>query len=62
VNTIQQYIKAGLLDELKLHIVPILLGGDTSMFGELDKFIELDKIAVKDDPGVTHFTYRFKKN
>ena len=31
------------------------------MFGELGEFIELDKIEVKDDPGVTHFTYRFKK-
>lgn len=60
-NTIQQYIKAGLLDELQLHVVPILLGGGTSMFGELGDFMELDKVAVKDEPGVTHFTYRFKK-
>ncbi|HEU5122156.1 MAG TPA: dihydrofolate reductase family protein [Candidatus Saccharimonadales bacterium] len=60
-NTIQQYIKAGLLDELQLHIVPLLLGGGTSMFGELGEFIELDKVEVKDAPDVTHFTYHFKK-
>lgn len=60
-NTIQQYLKAGLLDELQLHIVPILLGGGVSMFGELGDFIELDKVEVKDEPDVTHFTYRFKK-
>lgn len=60
-NAIQQYIKAGLLDELHLHVVPLLLGGGTPMFGELGKFMKLDKVEVTDEPGVTHFTYRFKK-
>lgn len=60
-NTIQQYIKAGLLDELKLHVVPVLLGGGTSMFGELGEFMELEKVEVTDEPAVTHFTYHFKK-
>lgn len=60
-NTIQQYLKAGLLDELRLHVVPVLLGGGTSLFGELGKFMELDKTEVTDEPGVTHFTYRFEK-
>jgi len=61
-NTIQQFLKAGLLDELQLHVVPILLGGGTSMFGELGEFIELEKAEVKDEPNVTHFTFRFKKS
>jgi dihydrofolate reductase len=60
-NTIQQYIKAGLLDELQLHIVPILLGGGTLLFGELGEYIVPEKVEVKDEPEVTHFTYRFKK-
>lgn len=60
-NTIQQYLKAGLLDEFQLHIVPILLGGGVSMFGELGECMELRKVAVEDEPGVTHFTFRFKK-
>jgi dihydrofolate reductase len=60
-NTIQQYMKAGLLDELKLDIVPFLLGGGTSMFGEFGEFMELDKIDVNDESGVTHFTYRCNK-
>jgi dihydrofolate reductase len=60
-NTIQQYMKAGLLDELKLDIVPILLGGGTSMFGELGEYMGLNKIEVNDEPGVTHFTYHCKK-
>jgi dihydrofolate reductase len=60
-NAIQQYLKAGLLDELQLHVVPVLLGGGTSMFGEIGEFMELNKVEVKDEPGVTHFTYRFTK-
>lgn len=60
-NTIQQYIKAGLLDELTLHIVPILLGGGTSLFGSLGAYLELEKIAVQDEEHVTHITYRFKR-
>lgn len=61
-NTIRQYLQAGLLDELQLHIVPVLLGGGTSMFDELGEFIKLNKVEVKDEPDVTHFTYRFTKD
>jgi len=60
-NAIQQYLKAGLLDELKLDVVPVLLGGGTSMFGEIGKFMEVEKVEVSDEPDVTHFTCRFKK-
>ena len=31
----QQYLSAGLLDELHIHVAPILLGGGVSLFGEL---------------------------
>lgn len=60
-NAIQQYIQAQLLDELKLDIVPVLLGGGTPMFGELGRFMEVDKREVRDESNVTHFTYHFKK-
>lgn len=59
-HTVQSYLKAGLLDELQLHVVPVLLGGGTSMFGELGQFIELNKLEVTDEPGVTHFTFKPK--
>jgi dihydrofolate reductase len=58
-NTVRQYMKAGLLDELHLSIVPILLGGGTRMFDESGEFMRLEKAEVKDEPDVTHFTYRF---
>lgn len=59
-KTIQQYLKAGLLDELHIHLVPVLLGGGTTLFGKLGKFIDLKKVEVKDEPHATHFIFRFK--
>lgn len=60
-NTIQQYIKAGLVEELYIHIVPILLGGGTNLFGALGAYTELEKVSVTDEKEVTHLTYRFKR-
>lgn len=59
-NTIQQYIKAGLVDELAIHLVPILLGGGTSLFGSLGEYIQLEKVNIIDDSAATHLMYRFK--
>jgi dihydrofolate reductase len=60
-NTIQQYIKAGLVDELHIHLVPILLGGGTNLFGTLGQFTELEKVRVQDEKEVTRLMYRFKR-
>jgi len=54
----QQYLRAGLLDELRIHVAPILLGGGVSLFGELGTDaprLELTKVA--ESPFVTHLTY-----
>jgi dihydrofolate reductase len=59
-NTIRQYLKANLLDELHIHLISLLLGGGTSLFGSLNEYIELEKISVQDEPGVTHLIYRRK--
>jgi dihydrofolate reductase len=60
-NTIQQYIKAGLVDEMYIHVLPLLLGGGTNLFGALGECIPLEKVSVHDEKGVTHLTYRFKR-
>lgn len=60
-NTTQRYLKAGLVDVINIHLVPMLLGSGTSLFGELRKSIELEKVSVKDEPDATHLTYRVKK-
>jgi dihydrofolate reductase len=55
----QQYLAAGLVDELKLSVVPILLGGGTRLFDNVaDADVKLEPVRVLDAPGVTHLTYR----
>jgi dihydrofolate reductase len=53
----QQILSAGRLDELQLHVVPILLGGGTRLFeGAPD--VRLERTLVLDSPAVTHLRYR----
>jgi dihydrofolate reductase len=53
-----QFIRQGLVDEVSLHIVPILLGGGTRLFGELDEPLSLEQVAVDVMDQVTHVRYR----
>jgi dihydrofolate reductase len=56
----QQYMKAGLLDEIHLHLVPVLLGGGERLFG--DHVGELERVSTAESPtGVTHIKYRVVK-
>ncbi len=59
-NVAQQYLSAGLIDELQLHIVPVLLGDGTRLFDNLAgaNNIELELLRVLEAPGVTHLSYR----
>jgi len=55
----QQYLAAGLIDELDLNLVPILLGGGTRLFDNLaGAGIALEQVRVIEGPGVTHIKYR----
>ncbi len=54
----QQYLGAGLLDELHIHVAPILLGGGVSLFGELGTDAPNLKLTrVVESPVVTHLSY-----
>lgn len=56
---IQQCIRAGLVDELRLHLVHILLGGGTSFFGGVDPAsLALERTRLIDEDGVTHLDFR----
>jgi len=59
----RQLLKAGLLDEMIITVVPVLLGRGLRLFDEtLRKQIELEKISVMEAPDVTHFRFRVIKN
>jgi dihydrofolate reductase len=54
----QQYLSAGLLDELHIHVAPILLGGGVSLFGELGTDAPSLKLTrVVESPLVAHLSY-----
>ena len=52
----QQYLAAGLLDELVVSIVPTLLGGGARLFENLGD-ARLEQVESVDAPGVTHIRY-----
>ena len=60
-SVIQQFIKADLLDELQIHMLPMLLGGGTRLLDNLGD-AKPEKIRVIDSPSVTHIKFRFKKH
>jgi dihydrofolate reductase len=52
----QQYLAAGLLDELVVSVVPALLGGGARLFENLGD-ARLEQVESVDAPGVTHIRY-----
>jgi dihydrofolate reductase len=57
-DAIQQYLNAGLVDELQLHIVPVVLGGGRRLLDGIDPSISLELDRVVNSPEVTHIRYR----
>jgi dihydrofolate reductase len=58
----QQCIKAGLLDEIHIDLVPVLLGAGIRLFDHLAASpIELESTKVIEAPGVTHLGFRIVK-
>ena len=58
-ETGQQYLAAGLIDEMQLNVVPILLGGGSRLFDDgAGAGADLELVRVIDAPGVTHLKYR----
>jgi dihydrofolate reductase len=57
-TVMQQGLPLGLVDEVRVHVVPILLGGGTPLFGSLDSAITLERTAAFVTPAATHISYR----
>ena len=54
----QQALRAGLLDELQVHLVPVLLGGGTRLLDDVPPGVRLEPTRVIASPAVTHLRYR----
>lgn len=54
----QQALAAGVLDEIQVHLVPVLLGGGHRLFDLLPYEVELEVLRVIDTPDATHIRYR----
>jgi dihydrofolate reductase len=54
----QQFLAAGLVDEIRIHLVNVLLGGGRRLFDRLPQRIELEQTRVTETDGVTHVEYR----
>jgi dihydrofolate reductase len=57
-DAINQFLAAGLVDELELHVVPLILGGGARLFAGVGQDLRLELLRVVEAPGVTHLTYR----
>jgi dihydrofolate reductase len=57
-DVINQYLAAGLLDELELHVTPIILGGGARLFAGVGPEVKLEEVRVIEAPGVAHLKYR----
>jgi dihydrofolate reductase len=56
-STVQQYLAAGILDELYLHIVPVILGAGERLLEDIGD-PTLQPVSVTPSPTVTHVKYR----
>jgi len=54
---VRQYLAAGLLDELYLHIAPVVLGAGERLLEDVGDPL-LEPVKVVASPAVTHIKYR----
>ena len=57
------FLCAGLVDEISIHLVPVLFGSGTPLFGDswIGGHVRLERVAVVDTDAATHLSYRVLK-
>lgn len=60
-RTAQLALAGGVLDELQIHLIPVLIGQGELLFANMPPdHIELELLRAADGPGVTHLRYRVR--
>lgn len=59
--TARRALEAGVLDELRIHQIPVLFGGGRRLFETLPSRVELDVLRAIDTPEATHIHYRVRR-
>jgi dihydrofolate reductase len=57
-SVMQQALPQGLVDEIRVHVIPVLLGSGTPLFSTLDAAIALERTHVLITPAATHLGFR----
>lgn len=57
-TVMQQALPLGLVDEIRVHVIPVLVGGGTPLFGRLGSSIPLERTRVLVTPAATHIGFR----
>jgi dihydrofolate reductase len=58
--TINQYLAAGLIHELRLHVAPVILGSGERLFAGV-RDVDLEHVSTRCTELVTHITYRIAR-
>jgi len=54
----QQALQAGLVDELHLHVAPVILGAGRTLFGQLGVRLHLERTRIRESRYATHIDFR----
>jgi dihydrofolate reductase len=57
-TVMQQALPLGLVDEIRVHVIPVLLGGGTPLFSTLESAISLERTQARVTPAATHLGFR----
>ncbi|MEV4147080.1 dihydrofolate reductase family protein [Amycolatopsis sp. NPDC049691] len=58
-QTVNQYLAAGLIDEIRLHVVPLMLGAGSRLFDGVPP-LDLEQVEARAAKSVTHLVYRVR--